>query len=109
MKIILLVCFLFTAVNAVDQFQTIPGFAVKTGGQSLTTPGTGSIEGDLDPFTPASVGYPDGKLEVQWGSDFDGGFVNGEVYWQQQRNRKGTTNNITTTNNTITSNNRWSL
>jgi hypothetical protein len=50
-----------------------------------------------------------GKLEVQWGRDFDGGFVNGEVYWQQQRNRKGTTNNITTTNNTITSNNRWSL
>ena len=88
-KIVLLVCLLINTVLAADD--RLPGFAG-------TTAGADGGAADLKPFKSAAD-LTGGKLEVQWGSDFDGGFVNGEVYWQQARNRKGTTTTITTTTN----------
>ena len=70
LSIVLLCVYIAYTAAAPDDFPGIPDFSVE------------------DPVNPISAN-PKGKLEVQWGSDFDGGFINGEIYWQKNRNRKG--------------------
>jgi hypothetical protein len=71
LSIVLLCVYIAYTAAAPDKFPGIPDVLVE------------------DPVNPISATNSKGKLEVQWGSDFDGGFINGEIYWQKNRNRKG--------------------